>query len=262
MVSKRELKRLYITQNKTLKQLVDSTGRSKGQLRYWINKFNLTNLKSKRRKDEHIDLDKFTKIKDSDTAYVLGYLAWAGFKTYEDTYMISARYSQLASIKRLLKIFNIRNPIKVYNFKHGTKTYTKYYITISKRGLDKFISKWYYGHPHVKPFKFPPDMDKKYLPDYLRGYLERHTCVLNNKNGYCSFYVSTPYKAFNKQLLDTLKSFKIDGKIKNRKQLNGRTSYGVYLSNYSLEDLYQLLYSHSGTEGTYLERVIANYIYN
>ena len=256
-ISKETFKRLYIDESLTLKAIAKKFKISHNKLKYLKAKYHLTNIKPHynlgKRKHDYIDLDRFSTIQDKDAAYILGYLAWAGSKTaQEDTYIISARESQHPCIYKIMEALGLKEDNSFRHTMNGK--YNHYALHLSKKGLDKFISKWYYGDSHIKPFKFPPSMDKKYLPDYLRGYLDRHTAILHQSKGYCDFYISAPYKSFAEQLQKTLESFAINNWVKSRPQLNGKISYGIYISARSFGDLYRLLFSKKDSGGTHLEQ--------
>ncbi len=260
-LTKTTLTKLYIEKHLTQKQIANRFSVSHDTIQRRMELWNIkarSPKESRLRKHHYINLDKFNEISDRDSAYILGYLAWAGSKgPTSDTYIISARTSQHFCINKLSSILKLNEKLKiVHNGKH-----TRYELKISKIGFNKFISRWYYGHAHVKPFKFPPKMDKKYLPDYLRGYLDRHVTFLTNANRdpkYTDIFISTPYKAFTEHLIECLKTFNIFGQLKTRQQVNGHISYGIYINVRSNETLYNLLFTNKKDRGSYVEQRLKN----
>jgi hypothetical protein len=256
-LTKASLTKLY-TKGLTQRAIADRFGIDTDTVKIRLTRWGIPTRPQFQRKHHYMNLDRFSKISDRDSAYILGYIAWAGFSIGNDldAYLISARATQKPCLDRLVNMLGVHDAVTLV---HQGK-YKRYMLRISKKGLNRFISKWYYGHPHITPFKFPPTMAKKFLPDYLRGYLDRHICFTtstpNGKYTARQVFISTPYKSFTEQLISCLKEFNIDCWIKTRTQVNGKLSYGVHVSAYSFKTLYTLLYSNPENCGTHAEKIL------
>jgi hypothetical protein len=183
---------------------------------------------------KHIDLDKLSNIKDSQTAYVLGYLAWAGGRdTAFDKFAIQVLATEKSDLNTIKNLFRVNTKIlpKVNN---NTNTLS-FRLTASSEGLSETLDKWYFSKDSTKEF---PTIKSEFQSSFVRGFYERHGYV--SPKDMTRFTV--PSLEFANGLVKMLKSNSLEATVSTEELESGATVYRVWVSNAQTTKLYNWLY--------------------
>lgn len=178
-----------------------------------------------------ININKLNKITDNETAYVLGYLCWAGFRSNAyDRFVIQVLNTEKHDLYNIKKLFKVGSKLK----QAGSRSIR---LTASARGLTDVLNKWYVAKDSEKGF---PKVPKKFQTDFIRGFFERHGYVNTPKN---TVKLTVPSIQFAKDLQNILKNLKIQTKY-TAEIRNGTTTHRVWIVRQSVGVFYELLYSN------------------
>lgn len=119
-----------------------------------------------------INLDNLKLIKDSESAYVLGYLCWAGSRdNVYDRFAIQVLNTERSDLSTIKKVFNVSTKFK----QAGNRSLR---LTASSRGLVDVLEKWYVSRDSELGF---PKVPTSFQKDFIRGLFERHGYVNTSK---------------------------------------------------------------------------------
>ena len=198
---------------------------------------------SGRRVYKPVDLTRLEGIKDRDLAYVLGYMAWGGSIIERlNTYFFTVQKKDSDVLYRIKDCLSIDN--KIYGLKDNPNFLR---LGITQKGLPEALDRWYYGsRDSRRDLAFPPNMPKKYVPDYLKGYFDKHGSVIDSNHD-TAIRFSCPTKKFLDSFRGLLTNYKIDTKeyittYTHCKTNNTYTGYRAEIRAESLIRFFELVY--------------------
>jgi hypothetical protein len=184
--------------------------------------------------NKHINLDKLSNIKDAETAYVLGYLAWAGGRdTTFDKFAIQVLATEKSDLNTIKNLFRVNTKISP---KINTNTQTlSFRLVASSEGLSETLEKWYFAKESAKVL---PVIKKELQSSFVRGFYERHGYVTPSDRP----RFTVPSKVFAESLIKLLKANGIEATYGAEERDFGTVVHRVWVSSSQAPSLYSWLY--------------------
>lgn len=216
----------------------------------WVDWLN-TNNKQGGNLQYHVNDDYFKK-QTANMYYILGFWFADGYMDdVRNKFSITQHKSDKYLLEKMLKDMNSNHPLNVHNKNNLS-------FCLSSSEIIKDVKK--YGGETKKSFtiRFPSKIDKKYLPDFIRGYFDGDGCISYQKNEKC--FVSSMVSAskyFIHDLLDIL--------TKEIKDFNGSIGFynNVYVLSMGVNDTRRLrdyIYQKIDVNSLYLKRKYEKFV--
>ena len=243
-MNQKQLEQLYINEQKSLKEIARIENLSFGYIWRLLKKYKIPTRNSKiasnlycsnnpdKRRKYNINDTYFSVIDCSEKAYWLGFLTADGCVRNNYRLQINLQHQDRSHLELFKKHLNSEAPI------HYAKINNSVLLKVSSTSIIKDLTKYGVIKHKTKGIVFP-DINKLFLKDFIRGYIDGDGWVGNYKSGFTVGVCSVSEKII-KQIIHYFIENKI---IENSKKIQKRKNvYSVSWTNKKARQIYSFLY--------------------